>query len=104
MFATAGCEYYICKQDNDRALQYINLIDIKKIKGGDLSFLDGGVSVVSYFTAQMELSMAMVCKKTGDDEGAARLMADAHRLAEESGKALNRQNLESYYREFPESF
>ena len=179
MFAIAGCEYYIWKQDNDRALQYINLIDIKKIKGGDLSFLDGGVSVVSYFTAQMELSMAMkdperannvladgkpfldkfygkkealdgmidsvwfmyhyvlqdyaqasmhaqkiinnkvykdekstigyvsmamVCKKTGDDEGAARLMADAHRLAEESGKALNRQNLESYYREFPESF
>jgi hypothetical protein len=176
MFAIAGCEYYIWKQDNDRALQYINLIDIKKVKGGDLSFLDGGVSVVSYFTAQMELSMAMkdperannviadgkpfldkfygkkealdgmidsvwfmyhyvlqdypqaqmhaqkiinnkvykdeknaighvsmamICKRTGDDEGAARFMAEAHRLAEESGKALNKQNLESYYREFP---
>ncbi len=58
-FAIAGCECSIYKGDNMKALQYINLIDIKKIKGGDLSFLDGGASVVSYFTAQMELAKAM---------------------------------------------
>ncbi|MCR4791812.1 MAG: hypothetical protein K5871_03615 [Lachnospiraceae bacterium] len=57
--ATAGCEYYIYKRDNEKALQYINIVDIKKVKEGKMAFLDGGAGVVTYFTGQMELCQAM---------------------------------------------
>lgn len=175
-FAVTGCEYYIYKKDNEKALSYINLVDIIKIKGGELSFVDGGISVSQFFVAQMELSEAMndkvrannviadckqildknygktdqgnllidtvwflyhyvlqdyqhamqhaerilnnklhtegklitgficcakVCIKTGDEERARALVAEAERISKANGKAIDFQNLEMFYREFP---
>ena len=71
-FALYGAEAYILREEYDKALEYLNKVDINSIKKKDLSFLDGGQGLAVFFAIQMEY-----CNQTKDVERARRVYNDA---------------------------
>ena len=67
-----GADGYIFRNEYDKALSYLNMMDIEKIKAGDLSWMDGGQSILLFFNVQMEY-----CERTKDKVRAENVMRDA---------------------------
>lgn len=63
---------YIYKEDYQKALQLINMVDNNALKSRVISFLDGGYSLILYFDTQLN-----VCYRLQDRGRAERVMDDA---------------------------
>ena len=86
---------YIYKEDYQKALQLINMVDNKALKSRDISFLDGGYSLILYFDSQLN-----VCYRLQDKGRAERVMEDARPYLEKfrgKNELINMGIDESYY-------
>ena len=67
-----GAIGYIYREDYQKALELINLIDNKALRSETVSFLDGGYSLILYFDTQIN-----VCYRLQDRARVERVMEDA---------------------------
>ena len=74
-FIMFGADGYIQRDHYDKALRYLNMIDMEQIKSKNTAFFDSGFSLISFFDVQMSY-----CVATKDIGRAERVVRDAEQF------------------------